>query len=436
MNAKASADTAPSTAVPLWSDDGKEVTFIRDGCQERVARFVSRLRTTLPVLAEKLPAADHELASLANAQWLSRDEYQGPLRDQAFQLLSRQHFIQDLSSGTTGEPVVRFNNWNDELSEQLITRRVFALVGLKPTDRVVCLEIGAPEISTFYFRAMAELGVRDRCFLHVSTDFQKSIEPLAELDPTVILTVPGIIARCAPRFFEMYGRNHGRSLRAMIHYAEPLSGPLRQQLSDHGVPSFSFYGTTEVGGIAGECSQHAGLHVQDDWIFPTLRDVEQHSPGRYRGTVGWTAMHFEAQPLLKYDVGDVVEIDTNPCPCGAPGVRLQFLRRSHDVVSVYGLKFSYRIIERALSQALGQDDPLVQVVLTDAPKGMGLTVRVCRDHDSDPQAIVDALYQVFEIDEMIDMGYLTIDVEPVERSYFDQRKMRRVVDQRSATPFL
>jgi hypothetical protein len=42
---------------------------------------------------------------------------------------------------------------------------------------------------------------------------------------------------------------------------------------------------------------------------------------------------------------------------------------------------------------------------------------------------------VFEFDEMLDMGYLTVRVEQVDRSYFDQRKLRRVVDRRSETPF-
>jgi phenylacetate-coenzyme A ligase PaaK-like adenylate-forming protein len=146
-------------------------------------------------------------------------------------------------------------------------------------------------------------------------------------------------------------------------------------------------------------------------------------------------MHFEALPLVKYAVGDIVEIDTAPCPCGARGVRLHFVERSHDVVSVYGLKFGYRPIEAALVAALGVDDPLVQLVLTDAPKGMAMTVKVCRDHDADEQRVRNALYAVFEIDEMLDMGYLSLSIEHVDRAYFDQRKLRRVLDLRSDVPF-
>lgn len=419
----------------VWSDDGKDVTFFRAGNEERVARYVDRVRAMLPIYAEKLPANKQGFDAVANAGWLTREEYNGPLRDQAFQLLERKHFIQDLSSGTTGEPVIRFNSWSDELSEQLMTRRCFEMLDVGPKDSAVCLEIGAPEIAAFYFRSFAELGVKDRAFLHVSTDFLGSIEPLEKLDPSVILTVPGVLARCGPRFFEMYDGKRERSLRAVIHYAEPLSPALRQRLLDIGVESYSFYGTTELGGTAMECKEHVGLHIMDDWIMPTLREAKEVAPGRYRGEIGWTAMHYEAQPLLKYAVGDIIEIDTNPCACGHPGSRMHFVERTHDLVCVYGLKFGFKPIEAALAKALEDPDPLVQLVLNDAPKGMDLTLRVCRDHDVEEEKITDALYEVFEFDEMLDMGYLTLKVESVDRAYFDQRKMRRVLDQRSDAPY-
>jgi len=419
----------------IWSDDGNEVTFARAGLEGRVEAFVDRIRSTLPIYAEKLPQEKAGLEAVANAQWLTREEYSGPLRDQAFRLLERRHFIQDLSSGTTGEPVIRYNTWPDELGEQLLTRRVFELLGVCADDRAVVLEIGAPEIATFYFRAFSELGVRDRSFLQVSTDFFGSIEPLERIDPTVILTVPSILARSGPRFFEMYDGKRERSLRAVITYAEPLGDGLRRRLLDSGVESYSFYGTTELGGTAGECRQHDGLHVQDDWILPSLRNAEEVAPGRYRGEISWTAMHYEAHPLVKYAVGDIAEIDTTPCPCGRPGVRMHFVRRVHDLVCVYGLKFPFAPIEAALAKALDDDEPLVQLVLTDAPKGMVMTLRVCRDYDIEEEAIIKALYEVFEFDEMVYMGYLSVEVEPVDRSYFDQRKLRRVLDERADSPF-
>jgi len=201
------------------------------------------------------------------------------------------------------------------------------------------------------------------------------------------------------------------------------------------VESFSFYGTTELGGVSGECSEHAGLHVQDDWILPTLRKVETLSPGRYAGELGWTAMHFEAQPLIKYAIGDVVEIDTTPCACGEPGVRMSFRARTFDVVNVFGLKFPFAPIERALAGAVGDDDPLVQLIITDAPKGVKLTVRVCRDHRVSETLIREALSEVFEFDEMLDLGLVTLEVEPVDRSVFSSHKLRRVIDRRNMAPF-
>ncbi len=421
--------------ITRWSQDRKSVTFCRQGIQSRVERFVNRVRSTLPVLRAKFPADLTGVDALAEAGWLSREEYSGPLRDQGFRLIANEHFVQDLSSGTTGEPVLRYHVWSDECSEQLMTTRCFKLAGVGPKDRCVFLEIGAAEVGTFYFRSFSELGVRDMSFVHVTTDFLGSIEPLEELDPTVILTVPSILARCGPRFFDLYDGKRERALRAMIHYSEPLSPTLRQRLLDIGVESFSFYGTTELGGAASECREHDGLHVMDDWILPSLREVVEVAPGRYRGELGWTAMHYKAMPMVKYAVGDVVEIDTNPCPCGAPGVRMKFASRTYDVVAVYGLKFPFKPIETALAKAVGEEDPLLQLIVDDVPKGIRLTVRVCRDYEIDKERIIDALYKVFEIDEMLDMGFLEVSVEPVDRSSFSTRKLRRVIDRRTDAPF-
>lgn len=425
-------DTATTT---LWSQDRRQVTFHRRGIQPRLERFVERVRSTLPVLGEKLPAGRSGSEALAEAGWLSREEYSGPLREQGFRLITNEHFVQDLSSGTTGEPVLRYHVWSDECSEQMMTTRCFEMAGVGPEDRFVFLEIGAAEVGTFYFRSCSDLGVRDMSFVHVTTDFLGSIEALEELDPTVILTVPSILARCGPRFFEIYDGKRERALRAVIHYSEPLSPSLRRRLLDVGVESFSFYGTTELGGAANECQEHDGLHVMDDWILPSLREVEEVGPGRYQGELGWTAMHYKAMPLVKYAVGDIVEIDTNPCPCGHPGVRMKFTSRTYDVVCVYGLKFPFKPIERALAKAVDEEDPLIQLVVDDAPKGVHLTVRVCRDYDIDQERIVDALYEVFEIDEMLEMGFMEISVEPVDRADFSMRKLRRVIDRRAHAPF-
>ncbi len=114
---------------------------------------------------------------------------------------------------------------------------------------------------------------------------------------------------------------------------------------------------------------------------------------------------------------------------------MTFNRRTFDVVSVYGLKFSYQSIEAVLAEVLEVDEPLVQLILTDSPKGMAITVEVCRDHIYDEKRIRDALYEVFELDEMLDMGYLTLSVRSVERACFAGRKLRRVIDKRSAAPF-
>jgi len=114
---------------------------------------------------------------------------------------------------------------------------------------------------------------------------------------------------------------------------------------------------------------------------------------------------------------------------------MEFAARTYDVVCVYGLKFPFKPIERALAKAIGEGDPLVQLVVDDAPKGMHLTVRVCRDYAIDNELIIDEPYKVLEIDEMLEMGFMEVAIEPVDRATFTTRKLRRVIDRRTHAPF-
>ncbi|HSQ58145.1 MAG TPA: phenylacetate--CoA ligase family protein [Gemmata sp.] len=69
------------------------------------------------------------------------------------------------------------------------------------------------------------------------------------------------------------------------------------------------YGCEEVSLIASECEEHRGLHVNADSIYHEV-------PGGGTGKLLVTDLTNRAMPLIRYEIGDVVEMSDRRCKCG------------------------------------------------------------------------------------------------------------------------
>jgi phenylacetate-CoA ligase len=76
------------------------------------------------------------------------------------------------------------------------------------------------------------------------------------------------------------------------------------------------YGCEEVSLIACECERQNGLHVNADGVFvEVLVDGRPAQPGE-AGSVVVTDLTNHAQPIIRYQVGDVAVMTDRICPCG------------------------------------------------------------------------------------------------------------------------
>jgi phenylacetate-CoA ligase len=79
---------------------------------------------------------------------------------------------------------------------------------------------------------------------------------------------------------------------------------------------FQAYGVSEAGGIAWECSNHSGYHLNaDSSIVEFLRDGEQVSAGE-PGEVCVTNLWRKPTPIIRYRVGDIATHVDDECSCG------------------------------------------------------------------------------------------------------------------------
>ncbi len=116
------------------------------------------------------------------------------------------------------------------------------------------------------------------------------------------------------------------------------------------------YGLSEVISILGaECNRREGLHFT---ALPFLH-VEIIDPASgtglplvagTRGEMILTNLVKEAQPLIRYRTGDIIEIvSTADCPCGNEGFRFLTRGRSDDMLVIKGINFYPESIRSLLS---------------------------------------------------------------------------------------
>ena len=121
--------------------------------------------------------------------------------------------------------------------------------------------------------------------------------------------------------------------------AEMLPEALRRTLADrYGISVAQGYGTADVGAIAHECGERAGMHL-DAGIIVELLDPGsgQPVPPGEPGEVVVTLLD-PSYPLLRFGTGDLSRLLPGACPCGDPAPRLAgVLGRVGEAVKVRGM---------------------------------------------------------------------------------------------------
>ena len=96
----------------------------------------------------------------------------------------------------------------------------------------------------------------------------------------------------------------------------------------------NYYGSSEAVGLTYECAAQR-LHVNSDWYV--LEPVDEHDrpvpPGQLSDGVLVTNLANRIQPIIRYQMGDRVTMDADPCPCGSPFPSIHVVGRTDDILT-------------------------------------------------------------------------------------------------------
>jgi putative adenylate-forming enzyme len=230
-----------------------------------------------------------------------------------------------VTSGSTGQPGVFLNNPIEAAVVANTLTRVRFWGDIAPQSRVAAVTSPLPGHITAQFPVLVING-QQVPYLQLSTTVppEALVEHLNEWQPDVLFAYPSIASILTDE--QRQGRLH-ISLRMICCGGETLTEEMRRRIEESWqVKIFNTYGATESGPLAQECSFHMGLHLFEDFTIVEVVDENNHPvpPGQVGAKVLLTVLYRRTQPLIRYEVTDMVRVSTRePCPCGRPFAQLE-----------------------------------------------------------------------------------------------------------------
>jgi len=259
-------------------------------------------------------------------------------------------------------------------------------------------------------------------------------ETLNEYQPSFMATYPSAASllaaeqragrlRIAPAAIWLGGETLSAACRAEI------SGTFRCRILEE-------YGASECMSIACECD-HGRLHLNSDWVMlePVDRDYRPVAPGETSHTVLLTNLANRVQPIIRYDLGDSVAFDPEPCACGGPFPALRVEGRSDEVLGLRNANGErVELLPLALTTVVEEHAGAHQFqIIQTAPDALGVRLQVPSGAGHAPLwRKVERALRAFLDAQGLPAVALHFEPGPLERSELSG-KLRRVVAIESLT---
>ena len=253
------------------------------------------------------------------------------------------------------------------------------------------------------------------------------------------------ILACTPSYAMYIGetvREKGidpESLRVRIGIfgAEPWTEEMRREIEKAlAIKAYDIYGLSEIAGpgVACECTQQNGMHVQEDFFYPEIIDpaTGEQLPDGEEGELVFTCIGKEALPLIRYRTRDICSLTHEKCACGRTTVRMTKPKgRTDDMLIIRGINvFPSQIESVLLDLAM---DPNYRMIVDRKNNLDTLEVQVemneslfsdtVRNLERVERTIADALHSTLNISAKITL----LEPKSIERS---EGKAKRVIDKR------
>ena len=221
------------------------------------------------------------------------------------------------TSGSTGQPISFYRSARDQAEVSALWARLWGAYGRRMFDRQVNIGSGRSPVKAGPVVTLRKLGLLPG--LHQIATFEpveRQIALLRQLKPDILsgysiglelVAEAALAARVTdirPRIVHSGSMVITERCRALCKAA-------------FGVAPLDVYASNECGPLAWECPVSRSLHLNDDvQIVEILDEAGRPVSTGESGNVVVTQLNCTAQPLLRYQTGDIAARLPGPCSCG------------------------------------------------------------------------------------------------------------------------
>ncbi|MCP4327232.1 MAG: phenylacetate--CoA ligase family protein [Alphaproteobacteria bacterium] len=246
------------------------------------------------------------------------------------------------TSGTTGLTGIfsySRREWSIVLADTLRWQHMISVSPRFP-KRVRIATIGAhnPAHVSYRLSASGNFGLYKMLCLDATTAIATLVDDLNDFQPEVLLPYPSVAALLAQE--QLLGRLRIQP-RVVSTHSEVLTADMAAVIQQSwGEPPFDHYGLSEHPNCGCACGLRRGVHLFEDLFIAEV--VDEHNRPVPAGTSGHklllTNLYNYTQPLIRYEVSDMITIDAKPCPCGRPFRNVSKIGgRNDDIIYLAGL---------------------------------------------------------------------------------------------------
>ncbi len=257
------------------------------------------------------------------------------------------------TSGTTGRRVVAFYTQHDvDLWEDCCARAIVAAGGSNKDVCQVAYGYGLFTGGAGLHGGSHKVGCLTLPMSSGNTERQ--IQFMEDLGATILCCTPSYAAYIAESLKEQGYKPEDIPLKAGIFGAEPWTEEMRRGIEETlGIKAYDIYGLTETSGpgVAFECSEQTGMHVNEDHFYAEIIDPDTGEvlPEGSKGELVFTSLDKEAFPLLRYRTRDICVLTRKECSCGRTLVKMaKPMGRTDDMLIIRGVNVFPSQIETVL----------------------------------------------------------------------------------------
>jgi len=393
-----------------WKGVGAEL-------KESLADYLTDVLPTTPHYRSKVTFNNFRLEKFEDIPITTSEDL---LRDPKSLVFDREKVVQITSSGGTygaRKIIYRTNGDLDRSAEATVG--MFKIAGVKHDDIVAILQpfdlwnIGHIALNTF--RRMGVLSIP----VGLSSSDEEILEILRAESATVVYGTPSKLASLAELSKES---KVDLQIKKALSAGEPLLPKYREVIiSNWSAETFGIYGSEETDGIGVECQKHEGYHtIDNNLIIEVLNPESLTYANKAEGVMAITKIGNEGTVLVRYLLGDIVEIKRESCVCGIETTRVQPKGRLQETVWLYdGRKVTIRALDQLFHGFLGTL-PQYQVVVfrerrLDKVKIL-MDVLISQNHLKKLLRLIPRASQ--DLEEGISKGEVELELEIVESGKF------------------